>query len=100
VEAAWQPTFGWRAGAEVRRSSRVWANDTNSEAAPSWTTVALHAGWRMRADRWTIDAGARVDNVLDRRYAGSVIVNEGNARYYESAPGRNYTFKASAAYAF
>lgn len=33
---------------------------------------------------------SRVDNVFDRRYVGSVIVNEGNGRYFEPAPGRNW----------
>jgi iron complex outermembrane receptor protein len=30
----------------------------------------------------------RIGNLFDRRYVGSVIVNEGNGRYYEPAPGR------------
>ena len=32
----------------------------------------------------------RVDNLADRSYIGSVIVNESNGRFYEPAPGRNY----------
>ena len=32
---------------------------------------------------------ARIDNITDRRYAGSVIVNEGNARYFETAASRS-----------
>jgi iron complex outermembrane receptor protein len=78
----------------------VWVNDANSEAAPSFTTLALHAGYSFVMDRWAVAAAARVDNVLDKRYAGSVIVNEGNGRYYEPAPGRNWTLKATATYAF
>jgi iron complex outermembrane recepter protein len=31
----------------------------------------------------------RVDNVGDRNYVGSVIVNETNFRYFEPAPRRN-----------
>ena len=50
--------------------------------------------------RISIAASARVDNVLDRRYAGSVIVNESNGRYYEPAPGRNYTLKLTGTYRF
>ena len=30
----------------------------------------------------------RVDNVTDRAYIGSVIVADGNGRFYEPAPGR------------
>jgi iron complex outermembrane receptor protein len=100
LELAFKPVRGWRAGAELRHSSRVWVNDANGEAAPSFTTVALHAGYVVAVDRWSLTAAARVDNVLDRRYAGSVIVNESNGRYYEPAPGRNYTVKVTGTYAF
>jgi iron complex outermembrane receptor protein len=100
LELAWKPQQGWRAGAEVRHSSRVWVNDVNSEAAPSYTTLALHAGYVIDVNRWSLAAVTRVDNLLDRRYAGSVIVNEGNGRYYEPAPGRSFTLKVTGSYAF
>jgi iron complex outermembrane receptor protein len=32
----------------------------------------------------------RIDNLLDKRYVGSVIVNEANARFFEPAPGRHW----------
>src|SRR5690606_26764946 len=47
------------------------------EAARTWTT----AHGRLRGF-------ARVDNLFDRDWVGSVIVNEGNRRYYEPGPGR------------
>ena len=100
AEIAWQPARGWRAGAEVRRSSRVHVNDLNSEAAPSFTVLALHAGYVFDVRGWNLSAIARVDNLLDRRYAGSVIVNEGNSRFYEAAPGRSWVFKLGGTYAF
>ena len=31
----------------------------------------------------------RINNLLDRRYAGSVIVDDSNAGYFEPAPGFN-----------
>ena len=34
-------------------------------------------------------ASLRVENVFDRSYVGSVIVNEGNGRYYEPGPSRS-----------
>ena len=43
---------------------------------------------------------ARVDNLFDRRYAGSVIVNEGNQRYYEPAPGRNWSAGIDVSFSF
>jgi iron complex outermembrane recepter protein len=93
IEAGWQPPQGWRAGAEWRRSSRVFVNDANSDSAPAWSTMALHAGWRQDFGEWRFEASARVDNLFDRRYAGSVIVNEGSARYFEAAPGRQAVVK-------
>ena len=33
---------------------------------------------------------ARVDNLLDRDHVGSVIVNEGNGRFYEPGSGRTW----------
>jgi iron complex outermembrane receptor protein len=100
AEIAWQPARGWRAGGELRRSSRVYVNDTNSEAAPSFTTLALHAGYVFDLRGWALSAHVRVDNALDRRYAGSVIVNEGNGRFFEAAPGRSYVLKLAGNYAF
>jgi iron complex outermembrane recepter protein len=100
AEVAWQPAQGWQAGVELRRSSRVYVNDANTDAAPSYTTVAVHGGYVWNADRWTWSAVARVDNLLDRRYAGSVIVNEGNRRYFEAAPGRGWVAKLAGRYAF
>ena len=42
----------------------------------------------------------RVDNLFARKYAGSVIVNEGNGRFFEPAPGRTWLVGASATLAF
>jgi len=100
AEIAWQPAQGWRAGAEARRSGKVYVNDANSEAAPSFTTLALHAGYVFDLRGWKLSATARIDNLLDCRYAGSVIVNEGNGRFFESALGRSYTFKVTGNYGF
>ncbi|AMO25631.1 TonB-dependent receptor [Ramlibacter tataouinensis] len=100
AELVWQPPKGWRAGAELRYSSEVWVNDANTEAAPAYTTVAVHAGYVIDFKGWLLNAAARIDNLFDRRYAGSVIVNEGNGRYYEPAPGRTWIVKVTGTYAF
>ncbi|MDM0076669.1 TonB-dependent receptor, partial [Variovorax sp. J2P1-59] len=62
--------------------------------------VALFAGYVKKWQRWELNAFARIDNLLDKRYVGSVIVNEGNARYFEPAPGRNWTVGMGGAYRF
>jgi len=96
----WMPPEGWRAGAELRALGRIEANDRNTAGAPGYAVVALYAGYVKRWERWEFNAFARVDNLFDRRYIGSVIVNEGNARFFEPAPERNWTIGMGAAYRF
>jgi len=97
---AWVPEQGWYAGADIRYLSNIAANDQNSAQAPSWTVVGLNSGYKWLADNWTLDLFGRADNLLDRHYVGSVIVNESNGRYYEPAPGRNYSVGLTVSYAF
>jgi iron complex outermembrane receptor protein len=96
----WVPPEGWRAGVEMRALGSIQANDVNSASASGYAVAALYAGYLKKWERWEFNAFARVDNLFDRRYVGSVIVNEGNARYYEPAPGRNWTVGMSGAYRF
>lgn len=96
----WVPPQGWRAGVELRALSRIQANDRNTASAPGYAVTSLYAGYVQQWNRWEVNAFARVDNLADRRYAGSVIVNEGNARYFEPAPGRNWGVGLGAAYRF
>lgn len=86
---AWEPAR-WSAAMELSALSAVSVNDIGSESAPGYALLNLEA-----ARRWSLPAAsslrafARIDNALDRDYAGSVIVNEGNARYYEPGSGRS-----------
>lgn len=54
----------------------------------------------MEAGPWVLSSYARIDNLFNRRHARSVIVNEGNARYYEPASGRNWSAGLNASYVF
>ena len=65
------------------------ANDTNTEFAGGYALA--HLRWSTRFNLGPADALellARVDNVFDRVYSGSVIVNDGNSRYYETGSPR------------
>lgn len=96
----WQPESGWYAGADVRYMSDIQADDENTAKAPSYTVVGLNSGYKLNYGNWMMDVFGRVDNLFDREYVGSVIVNESNGRYYEPAPGRNYGVGLSVAYSF
>lgn len=96
----WAPEQGWHAGADIRYMSDIQANDANSAEAPSYTVVGLNSGYRFNWSRWSLDLFGRVDNLFDRQYVGSVIVNESNGRYFEPAPGRNWGGGATLTYSF
>ncbi|HBY0108617.1 TPA: TonB-dependent receptor, partial [Klebsiella pneumoniae] len=84
----YQPEQGWYAGSDIRYMSDIMANDENTAKAPSWTVVGLTTGYKWSYGRMDMDLFGRIDNLFDREYVGSVIVNESNGRYYEPAPGR------------
>jgi len=94
------PPEGWRAGVEARALARVQANDMNTVSAPGYAVAAIYAGYVLKWEHWEFNAFARIDNLFDKQYIGSVIVNEGNGRYIEPAPGRNWTAGLGAAYRF
>jgi iron complex outermembrane receptor protein len=105
-ELAWKEAsdrFG--AALETVANGKVFAEDANAAApAPGYAIVNARVqanqqllgqlrGWRLREY-------ARVNNLFDRTYIGSVIVGDSNKRYYEPAPGRNWVFGMSAQYQF
>ncbi|BAS35216.1 iron complex outer membrane receptor protein [Klebsiella pneumoniae] len=91
---------GWYAGSDIRYMSDIMANDENTAKAPSWTVVGLTTGYKWSYGRMDMDLFGRIDNLFDREYVGSVIVNESNGRYYEPAPGRNYGIGLNLAWRF
>ncbi|MCH7337941.1 TonB-dependent receptor [Acinetobacter sp. NIPH 2699] len=97
IGLAWQPAQGFYAGLDTQFMDKVYVNDINSDAAASYTTVSAYTGYLWKLSDWNVNAYARVDNMLDKNYSGSVIVNDANQRYYEPADGRNWSagFKVS-----
>lgn len=96
----YQPEQGWYAGSDIRYMGDIMANDANTAKAPSWTVVGLTTGYKWSYGKMDMDLFGRVDNLFDRNYAGSVIVNESNGRYYEPAPGRNFGIGMNIAWRF
>jgi iron complex outermembrane receptor protein len=73
---------------ESQVRSRIAVDDRNSDAAAGSAVFNLHADFAQRAAAWRVTETLRLDNLLDRRYVGSVIVNEANGGYFEPEPGR------------
>ncbi|WP_171429323.1 TonB-dependent receptor family protein [Acinetobacter lactucae] len=87
----WQPSHGLYGGVDVQYMDKVYVNDTNSDAAPSYSVTSANVGYAWVMGDWKVNSFARVDNLFDKNYAGSVIVNDGNGRYFEPADGRNWS---------
>ncbi len=90
VHLTWEPkTLPGVFTMDMRHMGQITANDTNSDAADAYTTVNLGGQFQQISGAWQWKEFVRIDNVANRVYAGSVIVNEGNGRYFEPAAGRS-----------
>lgn len=99
-ELAWKGG-GYSAAVEAIANSKVYVEDGNTQhTAPGYTLANLRVGAEQQLGPWRVKEFARLNNVFDRNYIGSVIVGDGNGRYYEPAPGRNWLLGVSAQYTF
>jgi iron complex outermembrane receptor protein len=80
----------WQWAGEVVASSDTVVNDLATERAPGYALLNLEMSRRWTTAQGTLRAFARIDNALDQRYIGSVIVNDGNQRFFEPGPDRRY----------
>ncbi|WP_343620021.1 TonB-dependent receptor [Acinetobacter proteolyticus] len=88
---AWKPEQGFYAGADAQYMDKVYVDDVNSDTAPSYTVASIYTGYAWKYADWGINGFARIDNLFDKNYAGSVIVNDSNSRFFEPADGRNWS---------
>lgn len=70
-----------------RAQSAMQVNDANTDRAAGYGRLDLSAARSVALGSFKGRLFVRVNNVLDKDYAGSVIVNEGNSRFFEPAPG-------------
>ncbi|MFZ0023982.1 TonB-dependent receptor domain-containing protein [Acinetobacter sp.] len=91
LSLGWKPESGLHAGLDVRYSDKIYVNDLNSDTAPSYTVAGANVGYHWKMQDWAVNTFARVDNLFDKDYSGSVIVNESNSRFFEPAEGRNWS---------
>jgi iron complex outermembrane receptor protein len=80
--------LGFSATLETLGRARIYADDRNSDAAAGYWVANLRAGFKQETRHWRFSEFASLDNLADRTYVGSVIVNETNSRFFEAAPGR------------
>jgi iron complex outermembrane receptor protein len=88
-----QTSVTWRWSAlfltgEGVASSRVFVDDANTNAAAGWAIANLRAGGRLTIGGASVTPVVGVNNLLDKMYVGSVVVNAAAGRFYEPAPER------------
>ncbi len=76
----------WRAALDVARTGATVVDDTASQVAPAYALAGIEAS----RDAGALRLFVRIDNLFARAHIGSVIVNDGNGRYYEPGPGRQW----------
>jgi iron complex outermembrane receptor protein len=89
AELGWKPRADQEYGVEARAASGISVNDLNTDATPRYALVNLRASKTYSLnDSLTLELLARIDNLFDKVYAGSVIVNDANNRYFETGAPR------------
>lgn len=86
---AWSADAGWDAQLQGQWVGGMPVNNVGDARAHGYAVFDLDLGYPWRNHLGAFRAFVRIGNAGNRSYAGSVIVNESNARYYEPATGRN-----------
>jgi iron complex outermembrane recepter protein len=92
--------IGFTSAVEARWVDKVYTSDLNDQSADAYAVVNLRFGFDQKFGGWKLNEFARIDNLFDKEYVGSVIVNASNGQYYEPAPGINFTIGMSVSYQF
>jgi len=93
ARAAWA---GFSVALEAQYAAKLYVNERNTDAAPAYAVANVRAGFEQRVATWTLREFARINNLADRNYVGSVIVGDTNGRFFEPSARRNYLIGASA----
>jgi iron complex outermembrane recepter protein len=80
--------LGFSTTLETQGRGKIYADDRNSDAAAGYWVANWRAGFEQQSKHWQFSEFVRLDNLANRAYVGSVIVNESNSRFFEPAPGR------------
>ena len=86
----WGTEVGWRASVDGNYVSSVSVNDRATDRAPGYFVAGADIAYGVEFPSGMLRAFARVDNAFNRKYAGSVIVNDSNGRYFEPALDRTF----------
>jgi iron complex outermembrane recepter protein len=89
VGVSWRyAPLGFSTTLETLTRSKIYVDDRNTDAAAGYWVANLRAGFEQETRHWRFSEFGSLDNLANRAYVGSVIVNETNSRFFEPAPGR------------
>lgn len=92
---------GLYANATYFYSGRIALNDANSEYASPYHLLGCKAGYKRGFGRHvSLDLSITGDNLLNQTYSLGNDINAAGGRYYNPAPGTNYTAGAAFQYNF
>jgi len=87
--------LGWSEGVDLTGLGSVTVNDTGTQQAAGYGLIGIDTSYTLAlAQTARLQLSARVDNLTDRRYIGSVIVDDSNGRYFEPGPDRTWMLSA------
>ena len=83
---------GWWGRVSTELVPEYDVDNANTATAPGYALLNVELGHRgIEAGTVQLQPFASVNNLLDERYAGSVVINAFGGRYYEPAPGITYS---------
>lgn len=89
---------GWWSRLSAEGVPDFYVDDQNTAQAPSYVLLDLRVGHRgLSWQGTTFKPFITVDNLLDERYAASVVVN-GGGEYYEPGPARSFSLGLNVAW--
>jgi iron complex outermembrane receptor protein len=105
LEAAWR-SAGWQdmessfteIGLEVVGAGSMWANSANTASVSGYAVINLRVSRQWRFDHHRLGMLARVDNLGDKDYVGSVVADQAFLRFYEPGAPRNWLLGLQYAY--
>lgn len=99
AELVYKPSSELEAAGEFRHVGRLFANDENTAQANSYNLVNLRLSYSQPlGSGWNLRTYGRVDNLFDKEYVGSVIVNQAAGQFYEPAAERQLLLGATLGY--
>ena len=83
----WGEDLGLHASVNAQYASSVATNDVNTVATPAYTIFGVDTGYGVEWPHYRLNGFLRINNLLNRHYVGSVIVDDSNSRYFEPGSG-------------